>query len=306
MKCLSLFTLVMAAFFTFAVFSSSTEEQLSTTADTSIVNGNLPQTVLAIDLEGPFDFAGEVLPVDNFDVRERLDRELLRNAYWHSNTLLNLKKAYRYFPLIERILKEEEVPDDFKYLAVAESDLRNAVSPAGARGFWQFMKATAKEYKLEINSEVDERYHLEKATKAACKMLKAYKKRFGSWTLAAAAYNVGSTRLGKELKVQRATSYYDMNLNAETARYIFRIVALKEILAQPDLFGFRLSNDDKYSPLDSFYTVEVKEAVPNWGDFAQKYGISYRMLKLYNPWLINTSLTNRYKKTYEIKIPKKE
>ncbi len=304
-KSISLYTLVLAAFLTLAIFSSSTkQDSVEQTATPRIEEGKLPQMIRTIDLNRTFDFAGEAVPMENFDARERLDRELLRNAYWHSNTVLNLKKSGRYFPIIEKILAENGLPDDFKYLAVAESDLSNAVSPAGAKGFWQFMKGTAGDYGLTVNSEVDERYHLEKATAAACRYLKRYKERFGSWTLSAAAYNMGASRLSREKKAQRANTYYDLNLNQETSRYVFRLIAIKEILRNPSAFGFEIDAADLYQPLDSYSTVEVNGAVPNWGDFAQKYGISYRMLKIYNPWLISTKLTNKAKKKYLIKIPK--
>ncbi|MEM9918024.1 MAG: transglycosylase SLT domain-containing protein [Bacteroidota bacterium] len=305
MKSLSMYTLALAGFLTFAIFSSSSDKEPSENQSTwSDENNRLPQRIHSINLNQTYDFAGEILPMDNFDVRERLDREMLRNAYYHSSTILALKRASRYFPLIEKILAEEGIPDDLKYLAVAESDLMNAISPAGAKGFWQFMKATGREYDLEINSEIDERYHLEKATHAACRYLKRYKEKFGSWTLAAAAYNGGAGRLSREMKAQGGTSYYDLNLNMETARYVFRIVAIKEIMKRPKDFGFDLESTDLYQPLDSYYSVEVEGAVPRWADFAAKYGISYRMLKIYNPWLISSSLTNKQKKKYVIRIPK--
>ena len=241
--------------------------------------------------------------MDNFDVRERLDRELLVNTYLHATTLLHIKNTYKYFPLIEKILSTNGLPDDFKYLAVAESSLRNAVSPAGARGIWQFMKNTGEYYGLEINEEVDERYHIEKATEAACKYLSDYKKQFGNWTLAAAAYNMGGPRLKKEMQLQRANNYYDLNLNDETSRYVFRVVAIKEVLQNPDAFGFYLEPNEGYPPLSNYKTVEVKEAIENLGDFALQHGTTYRMLKVYNPWLISSKLSNKTRKTYEIKIP---
>jgi len=305
-KSISVYAILIIACLSFAIFSSYTGNNASTTKEDKVsenTNNSLPQIVKAITLDKAFTFAGENVPTSNFDVKERLDRELLRNAYYHSNTMLNLKKAKRYFPTIERILAENNIPDDFKFLAVAESDLSNAVSPAGAKGVWQFMRGTAKEYGLTVTSEVDERYHLEKATKAACKYLTKAKNRFGNWTLAAASYNVGGSKLRKETTVQREESYYDLNLNSETARYVFRIVALKEILSHPRDYGFYLDDMDKYPPLDDYKEVEVSKPIPNLGDFAQKQGISYRMLKVYNPWLVSTSLNNREKKTYRIKIP---
>ncbi len=309
-KGISIYTLSMAAFFSVAVFSSyfysnEKEEEQPTTENSTPSEHNLPQIIKSADLNKSFNFAGEVLPMDNFDVRERLDRELLRNAYYHSNTILNLKKLQRFFPMIERMLAEHGLPDDLKYLAVAESDLRNASSPAGAKGLWQFMKGTGKEMGLEVNSEVDERYNYEKATKAACKFLKKYRERFGSWTLAAAAYNMGASRLKKEMAAQKEDSYFDLNLNQETSKYVFRIVALKEIMSNPEAFGFYIDPADKYPPLDNCIHVEVNKPVSSWADFAKQNGMSYRMLKVYNPWMISTKLTNKYGKQYLVKVPKK-
>ena len=301
-KGLQFYTLVMAAFFTVAILGSYSNKTEVAEAKADSKKG-IPQIVKPIDLEKQYDFAGEILPLDNFDVRERLDRELTVNTYWHSSTVLNLKQTARYFPLIERILEEEGVPDDFKYLAVAESNLRNVTSPAGAKGLWQFMKPTGAAYGLEINKQVDERYHVEKATRAACKYLKDYKKKYGSWLLVAAAYNMGGPRLSRSMKAQRADNYFDLNLNIETGRYVFRIVAIKEIYQNPRQFGFYIDQQDGYAPLDDYKIVKVSAAVENWGDFAAKHNTSYRMLKVFNPWLIDSKLTNKSKKTYEIKIP---
>lgn len=311
-KYIPIYSIVVAAFLTFALFSSYTNDSKSTqkstdkttTTTSSNTSGTLPQVIRSIDLNKSFSFAGEHVPTENFDVEERLDRELTVNSYRHSATIQYIKLAARYFPYIEEQLALNEVPDDFKYLAVAESGLRNAVSPAGARGIWQFMKATGKEKGLEINSEIDERYHLEKSTAAAIKYLKQLKNRHGSWTLAAAAYNMGSSGLSRDLSAQKQQDYYDLNLNMETGRYVFRIVALKEILSNPTNYGFQIDESEKYPPLSGFYTVDVKNVVSNWGDFAKKNGITYRMLKLYNPWIISSSLKNvSGKKTYKVKIP---
>jgi hypothetical protein len=303
---LSLYAFAFVALIGFLLFSSYTGEK--STAKLKISNtdfsGKIPQIVEAIPLDKPFSFAGESVPMENFDIRERLDLELLRNAYWHSNTILSIKRAKRFFPTMERILAEQGIPDDFKYLAVAESNLSNAVSPAGAKGIWQFMKGTGKEYGLEVDNEVDERYHLEKATYAACKYLKSLKKKFGSWTMAAAAYNVGGNKLNKESALQRSESYYDLNLNQETARYVFRILAIKEILSDHKAYGFMIEESEKYQPLDQYNEVKINGAVANWGDFAKENGVSYRMLKVYNPWLITSSLTNKGKTTYTIRLPK--
>lgn len=309
-KKLSFYSVALAGFLTIALFSSySLTNGSDTPAATtpSIANETyLAQVVKSVRLNKNFDFAGDPLPMDNFDVRERLEREILRTAYLQSSTLLNLKRAARFFPTIEKILKENNMPDDLKYLAVAESDLTNAGSSAGAKGFWQFMKGTAPEYGLEVNDEVDERFHLEKATVAACQYLRKYKERFGSWAFAAAAYNEGAGRLSSDIAQQRADNYYDMNHNDETSRYVFRIVAIKEILANPQLYGYVLEPEDYYSPLNDYTTVEVSTAIESLGDFAQQHGITYRMLKLYNPWLISTKLTNKYRKTYQIRIPRKK
>jgi len=279
------------------------EKGASVTEQPIAVTGTLPQVITSsIDLNREYDFAGETLPKGNFDALERLDRERSVNSSWQSNTLLNLKSSNRFFPIIEPILAKHGIPDDFKYLAVAESNLRNETSPAGAKGIWQFMKATGANYGLEINSEVDERYHLEKATEAACKFLSDYHKQFGSWTLAAAAYNMGGPRMKDLLEDQKAETYYDLNLNPETSRYVFRVIAIKEILRNPVAFGFYLEDKQLYEPLE-YQVIQVDGPVPNWGDFAREHGTTYRMLKVFNPWLISNTLSNRGGETYEIKIP---
>lgn len=262
----------------------------------------LPQKVTAIDMNRTFTFAGTELPND-FDVRERLDRELLVNSYWQSNTMLNLKRANRYFPVIETILRQEGVPDDFKYLAVAESGLLNVTSPANATGFWQFRKLAAKEFGLEVNDEVDERYHLERSTRAAAQYIKQLQERFGTWIDAAAAYNMGPTNYAKILKAQGETSYYNLNLGEESSRYVFRIVAIKEIMSQPEEYGFYLTENDKYPALDKYYEVEVNASVDSWKEFATRHGVSYRMLKIYNPWLRDNKLTVK-NNIYLIRIPR--
>lgn len=268
-----------------------------------IPDDRLPQVIKSVKLHKIYEFAGEQIPMENFDVLERLDRELLVNSYWHSSTLLNIKNSRRYFPVIEKILMEEGVPLDFKYVAVAESNLRNVTSPAGAKGFWQFMPATARGYGLEINSQVEERYHLEKSTRAACQLLKRYYKRFGNWTNAAAAYNIGETRFARELEKQNMKTYYDLNLGHETSRYVFRLLAMKEIIQNPEEFGFYIEASDLYHPLDQYSVVKVTSSIGNLGEFAVNHGISYRMLKLYNPWLISSALTVSSGNSYNIKIP---
>lgn len=267
------------------------------------ITDQLPQRVRPIDLSGPFTFAGEPIPVEQDDVRERLDHELLRNAYFHRNTMLLLKRMPRFFPTIERILAEEGVPDDLKFLAVAESGLATATSVAGAKGYWQFMKPTGTGYGLEINGEVDERFHLEKSTRAACKYLKDYHKEFGDWRWVAAAYNMGGPNVRKWKERQRAETVFDLDINAETMAYLFRIVALKTILSDPEQFGYELEAADAYPPLDDYRTLTVTESIPNLGDFAVAQGTSYRQLKVYNPWLVSGSLTISKGNSYEIRIP---
>ena len=269
-----------------------------------MANGNnLPQVVRPVDLSGPFSFAGEAIPMGDFDVRERLDMELLRNAYFHRNTLLLLKRRARYFPTIERILAEEGVPDDLKYLAVAESGLSNAVSPAGAKGVWQFMATTGKSYGLEINGEVDERYHLEKATRAAAKYLKDYYQEFGDWRWVAAAYNMGGPNVRKWRSRQNADTLFDLDINKETMAYVFRIVALKTILEDPEAFGYYVTADDMYPRLDNFKTITVSKSVGDLGEFAEANETTYRKLKVYNPWLVAGSLPISAGNSYEIRIP---
>ena len=259
---------------------------------------------LHVDKNGKYDLAGEEVPMNNFDAVERLDREIVGNTYLHGSTILNLKLAARYFPYFEKTLAENNVPDDMKYLAVIESNLRNVISPAGAKGLWQFMEATGKAYDLEINKEVDERYHVEKSTLAFCRHIKDLKNALGSWTLASAAYNAGQGRINTEQKNQRANNFYELSLVDETSRYPFRIIALKEIMKDPKKYGFSLDEDNLYAPINNYSIVEVNGKVDNWGDFAIKYGTNYRMLKVYNPWIINHFLTNPAGKTYQVKIPK--
>ncbi len=248
------------------------------------------------------DFAGEAAPLQIADVRERLDRELLINANLDATTLLIIKRANRVFPIIEPILAKYGVPDDFKYLAVIESGLVNAVSPAGARGVWQFMPVTAKEKGMEVNDMVDERYHLEKSTEAACKYLLEAKAKFGNWTLAAASYNGGMTGVTKQIDMQQVDSYYDLLLNDETSRYVFRILALKEIMKSPLKFGFDVDVNQMYVNLPS-KIITVDTTISNLATFAKSQGINYKILKIHNPWLRDKKLVNQSRKKYEIQIP---
>ena len=248
------------------------------------------------------DFAGENAPLQIADVKERFDRELLVNANLHSSTILIMKRANRAFPIIEPILKQYGVPDDFKYLAVIESALTNAVSPSGAKGVWQFMPDTAKEKGMEVNDGVDERYHLQKSTEAACKYLLAAKQKFGNWTLAAASYNGGMTGVNNKIMEQLVTDYYDLLLTDETSRYVFRILALKEIMKNPAMYGFDVSKQEMYDNIPT-KTIEVDSSITNLATFAKTQGINYKILKIHNPWLRDKKLVNTSKKKYLIEIP---
>lgn len=262
-----------------------------------------PLRIYALALPNNMTFAGEKVPLQDTDVRERLDREIHVNTYWHSNMLLMIKKANRFFSEIAPLLKKYNLPDDFKYLAVAESGLDNVTSSAGASGFWQFMKATGKQYGLEINSYVDERYNLELATKVAAQYLLNSKELFGSWTNAAAAYNAGNAGISKQMKRQDATDYYSLLLNSETSRYVFRILAFKEILSNPEKYGFYVDQQDLYQPIPT-NTIVVDTPIEDFAKFAKQQGINYKILKIHNPWLRDTFLKNASRKKYYIKIPK--
>lgn len=255
-----------------------------------------------ITLPDSIAFAGERAPLHIADVKERFERELVVNANLDATTLLILKRATRSFPVIEPILKKYGVPDDFKYLAVIESGLVNVVSPAGARGVWQFMPETAKERGMEVNDGVDERYHLQKSTEAACKYLLDAKARFGNWTLAAASYNGGMTGVNKQIDIQKVTNYYDLLLTEETSRYVFRILALKEIMEKPDKYGYNLLASDTYKVLPS-RIITVDSTVTDLASFAIAQGINYKILKIHNPWLRDRKLNNPGRKKYEIEIP---
>jgi len=299
------FTTMLAGFFCFVLFSSFNEHNSNPEPAPMEVSTGLQQHISSYSLNKNFSFAEEAIPSGNFDALERLDRELVINSYLHAAMLLNIKMANRYFPIIEPILQENGIPEDFKYLAVAESNLRMATSPAGAKGVWQFMEPAGEAYGLEINDQVDERYNIEKSTQAACKFILHLKKKFGSWTLAAAAYNMGEGGVSRRLTEQHAESYYDLNLNEETSRYIFRIIAIKEILKDPEHFGFYVAEDQLYPQMDDYYTVHIDGPVPSLADLAAQHGTSYRLLKVYNPWLVGSSVTNKSAKRYEIRIPKK-
>src|SRR5664279_3584091 len=245
-------------------------------------------------------FAGERMPLDNFDTRESLEREILTSAYRHSSTILIIKRANRYLPMIEKILKKNNVPDDFKYLVAAESEYSNMVSPAGATGFWQIMPETGREEGMEINTIVDERYDVEKSTQFACDyFLRSYEK-FGSWTLAAASYDGGRSGVDEQIDIQHQHNYYDLLLSEETARYIFRVVAYKLIITNPENYGFRIGKNELYPEL-KYYEVKDDTAVADFSAFAEKFGTNYKLLKILNPWLRKQYLTPKLNKEYMIK-----
>jgi membrane-bound lytic murein transglycosylase D len=258
--------------------------------------------VYSVNLPKKLDFAGEQVPLHQPDIRERVDREFLVNTYWQSNGILLIKRAQKYFPIMEPILAENGIPDDFKYLAVIESGLQNVSSPAGARGFWQIMSATGRELGLEVNGNIDERYHLEKATQAACDYLKESKEKFGSWTLAGAAYNAGNAGINKQLDAQGVPSYYDLLLGEETGRYVFRLLAIKEILKNPKNFGFNVDPEHGYDVIPT-KDVLVDYEVDDLSAFAKANKINYKILKIHNPWLREPKLNNKSKKKYLIAIP---
>ena len=280
-----------------------------------IIMGNAPneeQEKMRLEVSGGYhpvkipesvSFAGEPVPLWRFDIRESLDRELLVNSYFHSQTIRYLKLAPRYFSVIEPILKEKGIPDDFKYLALAESGFNpRAVSPVRAVGLWQFLSGTAREYGLEINSEVDERYDMEKSTYAACDyLLKAYEK-YGSWSMVAAAYNGGMNGVDRQIIRQKSDSYYDLLFGEEASRYVFRIIALKIIMETPDTYNFLIPEEEKY-PIVPTHDITITGKVENFADFAIEQGINYKLLKDFNPWLRDNFLTNSGGKTYTVKIP---
>ena len=279
------------------------DERAVVTIPNSDVKILLPEPKLRVfEIPEKLTFAGENVPLAEGEVRERFERELYVNAYWESNMLLLMKRSAKYLPTIERILRENGIPEDFKYLAMAESGLQNVVSPAGARGFWQIMPGTAKDYKLEVNDEVDERYHLEKSTQVACKYFRSAFARFGNWTSVAASYNMGIAGLSKRKEEQRFTNYYDLFLNEETSRYVFRILAFKEIFENPQKYGFDLSAKDLYeAPL--YRELKVDQSIPSLSNWAIRHSSSYKKLKQHNPWLRSTKLTVKKGQSYIIKLP---
>jgi len=260
--------------------------------------------IVTPSIPSEIEFAGERVPLENFEVYERIEREFIVSTYFHSLTILTIKRANRWFPVIEPILRRNNIPDDFKYLCVTESTLENVVSPAGATGFWQFMKDAGEKYGLEINDEVDERYHVEKSTQAACAYLQDAYETYGTWTMAAASYNMGTNGVDDQLERQKTDNYYNLVLNFETSRYIARIVAIKYIMQNLKAYGFDIKDDELYKPLKTF-DITLDSSVDDFADYSIALGLNYKILKLYNPWLRDNILTNRDRKVYKIKIPEK-
>jgi hypothetical protein len=309
---ISVFLLTILSIFLFQSFSIkeridespqpvASKTNPATVPDVSQPVVEFPPT-LSVKIPKSVNFAGEEAPLDIFYVREYLDRELTINTYFHSSTILLFKRANRWFPVIEPILKEHNIPNDFKYLAIIESGLENVTSPAGAKGYWQFLKKTAREYGLEVNSGIDERYNVEKSTIAACKYLNESYEKYGNWTLVAAAYNAGNRRISESLEEQKVNSYYDLLLNSETARYVFRILAIKTIFENPTNFGFHIGAEDLYPPIP-VKKIKVTATIKNLVEFAGQYNITYKTLKIFNPWILKDYLPNNSKRTYYLTIP---
>jgi len=261
--------------------------------------------IFSVEIPDKINFSGEEAPLDLFYVREKLDRELLINTYWHTSSILLIKRANRWFPVIEPILKENGIPDDFKYLALIESGLMNVVSPKGATGFWQFLEKTAREYGLEVNKSVDERYNVEKSTAAACRYLNDSYEQFGDWTLVAAAYNAGQRRIKEAVEKQKTGNYYNLYLNDETSRYLYRIMAIKTVYNNPTKYGFYIRKSDLY-PVIPVKEITVSNTIPDLVEFAEKQGVSYKVLKIFNPWLRTDKLPDESHKIYHIEIPEKK
>jgi len=292
--------LILAIFGLFQLFTFSSSQEIEEIEHQSKIDEHY--NIYSFSPPTQINFAGHAVPLTEPEVNERLDREIHANTYFHSNTILYFKKANRWFPVIEPILKNNNIPDDFKYLALIESGLQNVVSPAGATGYWQFLESTGKEFGLEINDEVDERYHLEKSTEAACRYLNEAYSIYNDWALVAASYNTGMSRISSELERQKASNYYDLLLNSETGRYVFRIMAVKQIFENPSVYGFNIRKKDLYPPLN-YTSIKVDSTVNDFADFAKKEGISYKILKYFNPWLRQSYLKNTSNQAYTLKIP---
>ena len=283
----------LCVFFIHATLTDDTRQQQDFEANYKIYSLPAPSALM---------FAGEAVPLNDMDVQERYDREILTNTYWQSQTILMIKRANKFLPLIEKILAKNNIPDDMKYVALAESGLQNVISPAGASGYWQFMEATGKIYGLEINAEVDERYHIEKATEAACRYFKEAYAAFNSWPMVTASYNMGIEGLRKQMQQQGVANYYDLLLNPETSRYVFRIIAIKEIIERPEKFGFTVLPSHKYR-MEPTIKLRVAQSIPDLARYSLKNGMNYKILKTANPWLRKPSLNIPIGKVYSFDVP---
>lgn len=284
------------------IFSCSRSEKQKVASD-DIIQAEKPLYYIP-NLPLKINFCGQEISLEDEDVRERLDREVLVNAYYHSSTIGILKRAHRFFPTIEKYLKKENVPDDFKYLAVIESSLQQAISPAGAQGFWQFMPFTAKEFNLEISEEVDERLNIEKSTIAACQYLKKAQDTLKDWLLTAASYNRGIGGVRSDMRWQQSEHYFDTEMNSETSRYVFRILAMKLIMTNPKAYGYAIDQIELYDPF-KVKSIIVSESIDNLAEWSKNKGINYKILVKLNPWLKTNNLTI-HKKYYKLLLPSSE
>jgi len=299
-KSFDLFLFLVIASFFFLIFSFTTKRLSNDKIHQQHFNEKYK--IFSINKPMNVSFCNEKVNLNSNDIWERMDKELLKNIYWQSNTILYIKRANKFFPIIEPILKENNIPADFKYLAVIESGLEDVVSPSGAAGFWQILKSTAKEYGLEVNYAIDERYNLEKSTLVACRYLQNAYDKFGSWTMAAASYNKGQNGIRRLIERQQTNNFYNLYLNSETSRYIFRILAVKEILENPKKYGFIYRYKDLYV-MPKFKTIRIDSTINNLVDFANRNGTNYKILKQFNPWLRTTSLPDKSRREYFLKIP---
>ena len=290
-------------FFTALVlYSCNTDKQLKEKVKNTEEIKHISESLILPNLPESVSFCGEEFPLDNFDIRERLDKELIVNAYYHSSTIQGLKRANRFFPEIEKTLKENGVPEDFKYLCLIESGLSQAVSPAGAQGFWQFMPQTAKEFNLSVNNEIDERLDVSKSTKAACQYLRMAQNKFNNWMLTAASYNAGMSGIQNALDDQQVDRYFDLHLNNETSRYVFRILAMKIIFENPEAYGFSKKQIELYEPIPTRKVI-VKSSISNLKVWAKTNGSNYHMVKVLNPWILSDKL-NVLDEVITIELPK--
>jgi hypothetical protein len=282
---------------------SKSDKHFDNSSKNNKQSANIEQGIFVVpDVPDSVTFAGEIIPLADVDLKERFDRELVVNNFWHSNTILFLKRANRWFPMIKEVFHEEGVPQDLIYISVVESGLRQVTSPAGAKGFWQFMKPTAKEYGLKINHEVDERLNVKKSTISACQYLKRAYEELGSWTLAAASYNRGVRGVRNALDHQEVDSYFDLSLNEETSRYVFRILAIKEIMTFPQKYGFKIEAEQLY-PVYAAEVVRIDQAIISLVDWAKKQGTTLKVIRRLNPWILRNKLSVNKQDEFTILIP---